>query len=242
MAISLVQHVDLNINGSGTAFTATINGVTVGNTLTWFVSNGSQVTTYQGLSDTLNSWTFSSGPPNVQNPPFVSDATSGQTILAGYALKVTHGGNLTVTMSFSSSTSIIGTGSLAEFSGIDSETAGAALANNAGAATVLTALTIPAGGLFVGAAIQQFGSGMTPTAPLLSLDTSGVSGYAIGPASPYAATWANASNRNWAAGGMVFAPPAAAPVTTSSGDQVTTSGGSPYPFVWEKWPIKREGI
>lgn len=26
------------------------------------------------------------------------------------------------------------------------------------------------------------------------------------------------------------------------GDQVTASGGSAYPFVWEKWPIRREGV
>lgn len=207
MAISLVQ--DVGISGPFTGYTGIIQlitGVTAGDQLILAVQYNSSVPLPVSVTDTAGStWQFATVAQN--NPPLAQDTSNDITTLVAWTLSAAASGNIIVTLSWGGATQFVAySGSLSEWSGIGSETSGAALTGNS-TPVQLTAVTIGTGGLFVGAAYQEFSSSLTPVnLTSFASDTTGYSGWAMPGAGSFAADWGSGGN-NWGAAGAVFAPP-----------------------------------
>lgn len=235
-AITHVQDVGVNLsyNGYPDGIQATLANVSAGSTLIFALSVTSISTSTVTVTDTSgNTWQVASG--TGQNPPMTYDTTTQTYVFIVWAANVAAAASLTVTVTLSGGAWFSAAGSLSEWNGISSEVTGIAMTDPGSDGLVVStdALTVPAGGLLVGAAHEDYLT-ITPNAPLIAFasDTSGTTGYALPGTTSFAPQWATTNGGNdpvasqaWQAVAVVFANTNENTVAVNNpGDQIGVVG------------------
>lgn len=170
-----------------------------------------------GLTDTASdTWHVST--TTTQNPPTAISSTN--VTLVAWCDPVASGGSRTATLTFAGASSgwqFAAQGSGGRFNHVGSEVSGAAVNNGAGGTGAVVspgALTVPAGGLVIGAALEAFRT-VAPAGALTAFgsDTSGATGWAIlGGGGTFSPQWSTVggsagptADQSWLACAAVFA-------------------------------------